>query len=354
MNEVTMIWLLAGLLALRVLVLIRFWQIPHTLVKGKFFGLPLDSSVSQPLLRRYHRALFICYLVDVGCALATIAWGTLYGLFFEQVIAAILARICYSLIAIQIIRQAKLSAAGDSWKPVRTMALVLTTRRLRDYVSLLFESCLPIITVTAFAVLSYFLWRTTADQSLVRRAASCAVLALYLQLGGLLFKHALVKWRWRVPGQRVDEFLRWREAVLRYWLWVCDYFRCIFSLGLLAFVLVDVLREHDMEHRVIFMVRLVIAGIIILAGILGYERQQKRMKPLWESLRPLEDFSLPPETIDHREFFWGGLCYFNAQSPALFVPGPWVYAINLANRRTYLYVAYLAVLVPLGIWCGVA
>ena len=44
--------------------------------------------------------------------------------------------------------------------------------------------------------------------------------------------------------------------------------------------------------------------------------------------------------------------YWNAENPALFVPGPLVYAINLANRRSYLYAAYLAILVPLVIWCG--
>jgi CubicO group peptidase (beta-lactamase class C family) len=354
MNELAMIWALAGVMALRVLMLIRFWCIPHTLVKGRFFGLPLEPSLSQPLLRRYHNALFICYLVDVCCALAVAVWGDLYLLLLEQVIAAVLARVCYSLIGIHFVRQAKLIAAENSWKPVRSVALMLTTRRLRDYVSLPFEVLLPLLTATTFALLTYLLWRVGEDDLIIRRASSFAVLALYLQFGGLLIKQALVKWRWRMPGQRVDEFQRWREAVLRYWLWVCDYFRCIFSLALLVFVLVDLLHTAGAHEEPIMLLRLAVAGIIILTGILGYERQHKRLKPLWESLRPLEDFSLPPETIDNREFFCGGICYFNAENPALFVPGPLVFAINLANRRTYLYAAYIVVLVSLGIWCGVA
>ena len=74
------------------------------------------------------------------------------------------------------------------------------------------------------------------------------------------------------------------------------------------------------------------------------------MKRLWNELEPLEDFSSPPQKIDSREFFLGGLCYSNADNPALFVPGPLVYAINLANKNTYLYAAYVAGFVLLGMW----
>jgi len=63
-------------------------------------------------------------------------------------------------------------------------------------------------------------------------------------------------------------------------------------------------------------------------------------------------FSSPPTAIDPGEFFLGGLCYWYADNPALFVPGPLVYAINLANKRTYLYSAYLAGLGLLAIWCA--
>ena len=114
MNDVLIIGALAVLLALRLLTLIRFWRLPLTLVKDRFFGLPLAAPVSQPLLRRYHNSLFVSYLIDVGCALAVTAWGGLFALVIEQAIAAVLARICYSLIGIHFIRQAKLLAVEDS------------------------------------------------------------------------------------------------------------------------------------------------------------------------------------------------------------------------------------------------
>ncbi len=79
--------------------------------------------------------------------------------------------------------------------------------------------------------------------------------------------------------------------------------------------------------------------------------RKRRLKRLWNELQPLEDFSSPPQKIDSRDFFLGGLCYCNADNPALFVPGPLVYAINLANKRSYLYSAYIAGFVLLGMWC---
>jgi hypothetical protein len=55
--------------------------------------------------------------------------------------------------------------------------------------------------------------------------------------------------------------------------------------------------------------------------------------------------------IDAREFFLGGLCYCNADNPALFVPGSLVYASNIANESAYLYKTYVAGFVLLGMWC---
>ena len=73
------------------------------------------------------------------------------------------------------------------------------------------------------------------------------------------------------------------------------------------------------------------------------------MKRLWNELQPLEDFSSPPQKFDSRDFFLGGLCYSNADNPALFVPGPLAYAINVSNKRAYLYSAYVAGFVLFGI-----
>jgi hypothetical protein len=135
---------------------------------------------------------------------------------------------------------------------------------------------------------------------------------------------------------------------LRYWLWVCDYWRGVVTVVLVAFVGFADLRDAGVPRPVLEILPAVTGGGILLTGILGYERQQGRIIPLWKALQPAEAFCPPPQLIDAREFFLAGVCYCNAENPALLVPGPLPYAINLANKRTYLYAAYLAGLVALG------
>ncbi len=340
----------------RISMLIRFWRLPNSLAPGKFFGLPLDEANSRPLLHKYHRLILIGTAIEICCATCVYLWSGLQALFVEQIVGFIAMRIFLSLAGIHIIRLAKQAAPPESWKPVRKMALLLTVRRLRDYVDLRFEILLPLLTLAGFFSVIFALYRLGGEDSefQVAHTAAFGLLALYLQLGGLLIKHSLVKWRWRMPGTRTDDYLRWREAVLRHWLWVCDYFRLILSVALLSLAGISLMGAAEASDKSILLVRLIIAGCIIVPGIFGYERQQTRLKPLWKALTPLEDFSLGVEPIDPTGSYFGGIFYWNAENPALFVPGPFVYAVNFANRRAFLFAAYVAILVPLAIWCGCA
>jgi CubicO group peptidase (beta-lactamase class C family) len=342
------------LVAVRALIGIQFWRMPTSMVPGRFFGLPVDAAASKSLLRRYHRLILWAYAVELLFAFCFYLWLGLFGLTMEQVVAACAMRVYHSLVGIHIIRLAKAVADKDTWRPQRSMAVMLNTRRLRDFVSMKFEVLLPLLTVVGFLVLAYQLSRAAPEESppLIYRCAAFGVLAIYLQLGGLLIKHSLVKWRWRMPAERVEEYRRWRESVLHYWLWACDYLRLAFTIGLLSFVGIDLLHATGAEDRTVLFCRVILAGIIVVPGILSFERQMKRMMIYWKALQPLDAFSFGPDVIDKNEFYLGGIVYWNAENPALFVPGPLVYAINLANRRSYLYAAYLAILVPLVIWCG--
>src|SRR4029077_7570034 len=109
---------------------------------------------------------------------------------------------------------------------------------------------LALLTVGALAVLAYHFWYAEQAGLLRGRAryGALAGLAVYLQLGGLLVKHSLVRWRMWMPGERTEEYQRWREAVLRYWLWVCDFLRGAFTAALIGFVLLALLPESK-HHR---------------------------------------------------------------------------------------------------------
>jgi CubicO group peptidase (beta-lactamase class C family) len=353
MNAGILVGSLALLLGYRVKMFLAFWKMPHSLAPDRFFGLPVQASDAGPLLHHYRVLFFVPYALDVGCALVVLLWGGLGGLFLEQAVAAILIRFYHSFAGIHIVQKAKLLAAADTGKPPRSVALLLKTRRLRDHTNLPFELTLAALTMASLALLTYRFPVPAEGESphgLVRSWAFAA-LAIYVQLGGLLVKHGLVRWRMWLPGNRTEEYLRWREAVLHYWLWVCDYWRGVVTVALVAFVGFGYLGDAGVPRPVLELLPVVTGGGILLTGILGYERQQGRIIPLWKALKPLDAFCSPPQPIDAREFFLGGLCCYKAENPALFVPGPLLYAVNLANRRTYLYAAYLAGLVVLGIWC---
>jgi hypothetical protein len=352
MKEWVLLGLLAVFLGVRLASFVRFWTAPFSFGADRFFGLPVPLDAAMPLLRRYRALLSAVYLPDVFCGLAAFSWGGLTGVLIEQLAAAVVTRLYHSLLAIHTIRQAKWLAAQNSWNPVRSMSLSLKTRRLRDYSSAPFELALALLMFGAIALLTYHFRPVTAPAVLAfpGRFRAFIVMVLYLQIGCLLLKHGLVRWRMWLPGERTEEYLAWREAVLRYLLWVCDYFRGALAVGLVAVAVFVPLRQAGYSQAILPLA-LAIGGGLIVVGCVGLLRRQRNLITLWKELEPLEAFSSPPEPIDARQFLLGGLCYCNAENPALFVPGPFVYAVNLANKRAYLYSAYVAGLVVLGCWC---
>src|SRR5262249_46751677 len=143
------------LLGYRVVMFVAFWKIPLSLAANRFFGFPIPASDAQPLLHRYRARLLVVYLVDVCCAVAAFFWAGLAGLVVEQAVAAILARVTPSLVGILFFRQAKWLADQDSWKPVRSVALLLKPRRLRDHTNLFFELILALLTVGSLVLLVF-------------------------------------------------------------------------------------------------------------------------------------------------------------------------------------------------------
>jgi hypothetical protein len=349
-------WALFGSLALflgaRVASFIRFWKLHYAFGAGRFFGLPVAAESAMRLLRRYRVLLFGVYVPDICFGLAAYRWGGLFGLLLEQLAAAVLTRLFHSLLAIHTIRQAKWLAAQNSWNPVRSVSLSLKTRRLQDYSSVPFELALLTIMIGSLLLLTEGSRRGISGTSLAvgARFRSFAALVIYLQLGCLLLKHALVKWRMWLPGERTEEYLAWREAALRYFLWICDYFRAALAVALVAVAVFSQLRATGQSWAVMPLAVATAGGLILTASV-GLLRKHRQLSILWKELQPLEAFCSPPESIDDSQFLLGGLCYCNADDPALFVPGPLVYALNVANKRAYLYSAYFAGLVLLGCWC---
>src|SRR5262249_54862318 len=177
----------AMLLGYRVVMVVRFWTIPLSLAADRFFGFPVPASAARPLLRGYRARLLVVYAADACCALAAYFWAGLAGLVVEQAGAAILVRVHHSLVGIHFVRRAKWLAVQGSWTPVRSVALSLRTRRLRDYTKLPFELILALLTAGSLALLAFHSWYVGENGLPPGRGryGALAALAAYLQLGAL-------------------------------------------------------------------------------------------------------------------------------------------------------------------------
>jgi hypothetical protein len=350
----------ASALAVRVHSLVRFWQAPFSFGPDRFFGLPVAAEARQPLLRRYRRSLFAPVLLEASCLAADVAWGNAFHIFLEQVAALVVVRVFYSFVAVYFIRQGKWLAVEDSWTPVASVALSLKARRLADYTNTRLEIALVVGTATAVVLLAQHYLNRSASLAMAAggwqarhnvREFELPVIFVYLQLGGLLAKHGLVKWRMWLPGERTEEYLRWREQVLRYLMWICDYFRGLLTASLLLDAAVVVSYATAAAPWVRYAGSFLLLATAI-AGALPGVRLRRRMAALFAALQPLQDFSSPPQRLPPSGFHLGGLVYYDRENPSLFVPGPLVLALNLADRRACLYFAYLTGFPFLMLWIG--
>lgn len=332
--------------------LYRLWNIPHAFGAGRFFGLPVPAHAVPVLLRRYHAWLLLPFLPEVVLVAALAWWGTLRVLVLQQTITCVLVSVYHSFVAAWFARKGKWLAVADNWKPVAGVALSLRVRRLADYTNPLFELVLVVATATALALIAstYPIEGGVDPLPTILWLFQYPLLLIYVQLGGLLLKHGLVRWRQWLPGQRTEEFVRWRDEVVKFFVWGCDFIRGLCTVALVWDAVVvkyeDTWGPDGIERKVGLLLVLGVVG----AGLVGLVRRQRRLRALQQQLQPVDAFAAPPRVINPQEFFLGGLAYYNPENPTVIVPGPLVLALNFANLRTYVYTAYLAGLLLQGIW----
>src|SRR5262249_6433245 len=133
---------------------------------------------------------------------------------------------------------------------------------------------------------------------------------------------------------------------------VCDYLRALCTAVLLFDAVVVNCEGAWGAKWVKVSIGLLVVGGTGIAGLPGFIRSRRRMAALHQQLQPIEAFVSPPRPINPNECEPGGLVCGNPDAPGLFVPGPLVLALNLANKRAYLYSAYVAGLVLLVLWVG--
>lgn len=356
MNDSWMIALLVVLFLLRPLWLWELWRAPLKQGEGRFLGLEVEPGFYRHdgagLLRRYRMWLIVPWALEALTLMALILGGRWVYAMYEQIPAVVMLVVWFNFTTYQFMERARLLSPATPAQPATGVQLSLAPRRLRDHSDWRVEAALiglTLLTLLWLAAqwLGYF--PAQPDARLLR----AVVFFLYLQAGALSLKQLFVRWRMKLPLNRVEDYRRWRAAWLTYNLRVFDALRLLIAFVLWGMLAFKTFKRWWGAERV-NPIGLALALTSLVAYTFYCVREQRRLAVVAREVKPLElikEYPLASATpVPEGRFLAGGLFYLNRDNPVIVARSPQGLAINLAHWGTYLWGAYLAGLVLLVIW----
>jgi hypothetical protein len=323
MTDTQIYWLYyAFFLVIRVPSNLKRCRLPLMRGPGYFYNtrVPPDffAGPGRDILLRYRLWIFAPFLFDALALLLIYRFAAPRYLPYLA-LADILLTVGNHIAALKrAIREVKPFATEDV-QPVSAVAFSLTTRRLRDYTSIPLELVIASFNIRVLQVLYGQPWQ----------AFSGAIILFYVQAGLLLLKRALIAGRTALPQENAEQYLEWREAYRRLMTDSCDAVRLL-AAGAVLVAVFDVDRTQ-----------MLIAIFVALAlWTAWYWRRLRRFMALYTAAKPVK----LPGALEPEEAVPPVVC-FRPESPLSFVKGARGWALNLANRRSQIGVAYLVGLV---------
>jgi hypothetical protein len=300
-----------------------------------FFDVDLSADVDarNRLLRGYRRAMLATSIAFELAALADVlAFGALSHVLYIQIpllfgvgAARRIVLRKYVLTA----RELRAPVAGER------VAFSLVPRRLAAYTSRTFELCNAAIALASLAVV----YRAGHSPLFL-----IAFLVLYVHAGLLLWKARMVRQRVVLPADRADEYLALVEEAFRSGMRTLDGARAVVTFMMLMLALRatywDAWRERTQTIAAILIPALMLAWLVVMTT-----RGRRVTAMLLARAREFRPPAMPRRTPDPARLGLAGFVYWNADDPAIVVDGgPLRFAINVANRDMYVYLAYWIVL----------
>jgi hypothetical protein len=334
----------------------QFWRAPLKQGEGWFLGIEVEPGfyrqAGAALLRRYRMWGVLPLALEASILLALISSGRLVHAVYEQIPAVAILTFWLNFTIIQFRQRIRLLAPAAPEQSPRGVQLSLAPRRLRDHSNWTVEAVIIGLTLLMLLWLAaqWLGWLPAEPNS---GSLKPVVFTLYMQAGALMLKQVFVRWRMRLPLRRVDDYQRWRGAWLSYHLRVFDALRLLLAFCLWAILAFKTFGlwwgAEQMKPPRVAMVLISIAVYIFYCS-----RERRRLAVVEREISPLElikEYPPPSATpAPEGRFLAGGLFYLNRDNPVMLARSPQGLAINLANRGTYLWAAYLAGLVWLVIW----
>lgn len=315
----------------------RRWDMPLLYGSRYFYRVHVSKGfydgVGRTLLRRYRAMLVWPLLAELVVFLVLIVRKNYDGL-TSLCLAALIAMVLNQRLALAILsRVAKKFEEPEIDPSPAAVSFSLSPRRLGDYTNPIFEIILAsVITLTLIFLAQ------------MRAPMGPPLVLLYLQIGFLLIKKAIVDWRAVAPLENSEVYLEVRERRRKLLLFACDFYRGAAGFVMIKQAVVHVTTDERWRWALQYLYLAGSIACVCFAVVKTNElyRMYRMMKPARDKRR-----LTPP---DPNGFVAGGLLYFDPDNPAMFVQGPRSVTFNAANRRLLLAATYLVGLMLLAMW----
>ncbi|HMF56947.1 MAG TPA: DUF1648 domain-containing protein [Pyrinomonadaceae bacterium] len=321
-----------------------------------FFGVRVGTDFyngeGRKLLHRYWFWLSMTFIeIELIGAIISVYRG---GISAAQIAPRILILPLTTVLYVIFYRQVK---AYELPEENRRFASALITRRLGDYTSIAVEIAVTILILLPTLVLVYYYpklparipvhWNLWGEPDAWARKNFGAVfflplMGVYMQGAFLLLKHALLGVKMTLPAEKAQEYLHYKEMFLRTSLKLLDRVRVILAFMFCTMALEIVFTALDDMNKLARVLLFVdIATLALLIACCAYACY--RLVKIDRELKTKVGRVYVQRSSDAAHWYAGGLLYFNPQDPALVVEklAGFGYTLNMANKRAYVYLAYL-------------
>jgi hypothetical protein len=289
---------------------------------------------------------------------------------------AILALIGLSAVTVSLyqIRVAK-RFAQRAWdfespatEPVSALAALLLTAAQRAQRNFAIEWALGVAAPVAIGFLACAQWKGGAAVDRFELWAPRITL-LYLALGAELVRRVVAEAGiTQIPAEGAERFLAWREMVRGNWLAACDWIRCLLVLAALVYSVDAALRYDTLKRGWPGFVLIALVAVYVVMMCVSLQCGRRRLIEVARALKgharmkprpplPMENplagliASVGRRGTEYRRDILWFACW-SPDHPKVLVRAARGYALNLANPRAYVFLAYGAGLAALALWIG--
>lgn len=329
------------IVAMRVISFRRRWDMPLLYGPRYFYRVHVSEGfyegAGRKLLRLYRALLLWPFLAELGI-FAVLMFRRNYQGLTGLCLAAIIVLVMNQRLVITILsRAAKKFEEKELDSAPAAISFSLNPRRLGDYTNPIFE----IILASVSTLTLVFLAQTRAPMG-------PPLVLLYLQIGFLLIKKAIVDWRAAAPLENSEIYLEVRERRRRLLLFACDFYR-----GAAGFVMIkQAIFQVTSDEWVRWTLQYTYLAVTIACVCFAVSKTNT-LYAMYRKLKPFRDRKRLTAPDPHG-FVAGGLLYFDSDNPAILVRGPRSVTLNAANHRVLLAATYLLGLILLITWTSKA